>query len=644
MNADKDPLTPDTFYLDIAQTRDSSEIPLVKYITLPLDYGQPPGADRIARGFILRIAWIAYLLPIFFLTSIVNTLLKFEWVTWVTGPVLELLDSVRNLLGQTGIISLGLAVSALVIGVGFARRRYGPAIVEFIIVAVIAGIALSSPISKPEQYISGSESWINQSKDFGNEAAAATIGSPNPKAPVSASIVDLTVGIPAQVVSFGQVLEGECRTKFIEGMRSGKDPEGIRKDVTGCSETAKKGNETNDLAALILIGIYGWSTSGVMLLLAVFAFFVIREIFLAILSTLNVLLRSYLAVFPGGRGPFLNAFGMLIVNIVLIAIYLWFCTAYLWLMTRISQAVSPGYVIAGNMVITVGIIMMVVTFFKARKQGKKLSDVLSRAVARMGLGKDRAPAGPSKILSNAGKAYKSVQLTRLGNSRNTSAQDDQGDKYDRTSASKTNAPNPPRSMRGPGLSALSKAALGAAATAATGGVSPALLAAGNQLAGQAAVTAAQGAITAAADPREVSASTTDPSTPTQAGATTSAAAPSISPVATTEGPGINASAPINPSQATTRQGTHDGNGQQGSSPGSSDIPITGKIVDSIPANVKRVNSWPHQDQQPANTSGATKSPHDTSRLKDSVYRLTPPAVPDTLANTPGAMTSGGINE
>lgn len=471
-----------TFFLDLSGQTDTQGIGVWRYTTLPLDYGGITTPGRMIRGIILRFFWLVYTVGLFLILALIKFILDFTWLEWLLSPVILLTNTVRELFGQAGIMTLGLSISALVIAIGFLRGKKSAAIVEFFAVILVFGIASAPAIGNPTQLFEGEGSWIQNSRDYGVEAGnltttdetGATAISGNP---VSAALIDQTLRRPTQYVSFGSQLQGDCAAIFDEKMTDGTDAEGIRKAVNRCSDEAKTANETDGWEAIGVLAIFASGTTGIMALVGVFVFFIIKDTTLALLGLVNVVIRAHLAVFPGGgRYAFINAFGQMIVNIVMVGLYIWMLSAYLWLVNLITGGIPEAALVMGNFIFAVVIVAMIFTFLKLKKSGKNFADLFAKALGKSGLSNPATPRQASNLVKSIANTGQHVLGNKLSN-RGAKAISQPGQRVtarDSMPAS-ANSGTPPVSKRGP--ASLARLAVAAGSAATSGGTSLALQAA-----------------------------------------------------------------------------------------------------------------------------------------------------------------------
>lgn len=414
----------ETFSLPIGHVTDTSGVPIGAYAELPLDYGRLTYPARLIRGVILGFAWTVYTFVVFTLLAFVEFILSFMWLDWLASPIVLLTNSIDATLGRMGLVGLGLSVTALVVALAVMRGRKGTAVVEILMVAVIAGL-IATPLGNPVSYLTGEQSIVKDSSEFGQQLGDATVmdagaggdGAADTEGedsggPISAELVDMAVRSPAQMISFGTELEGRCADVWDETAQDdGADTERLRKQVLRCDSDLKAANETDSWQAL---GFYlmNWvGVIGLFFLIGVFGFFILKDVMLALLGCINVVVRGYLAVFPGGgRYAFFNALSQLSVNVVMIALYIWALSAYLWLIGEITSSIGVLPLMLGSGFMGLVIIVMTVTFFLMKRRTKKVGETIARALSRTGL--NSAPEPKQRRPSHLGR--KAVDMGGAG--------------------------------------------------------------------------------------------------------------------------------------------------------------------------------------------------------------------------------------
>lgn len=393
-----------TYWLPLGDVTDSHGVPVDQYTELPLDYGQSVYVTRQIRGVLMRIAWMGYTLVTYALLALCDFILSLEWLDWVLAPLTLLANSLQGVLDRAGIIGLGIAIAALVIAWGAIRGKMGAALAEAALVAVVVGL-VASPMGNPSSVV---KDWITVSADYGTEASQATVtgteeGAKASSNPVSGQIVDLTVRRPALMLSFGNDLEGsDCATTWDDKAKDHADAEKKRKAILKCDKELKGANETDNFAVFAFFFMFCVSTAGVLALVSVFLFFLLKDVLLAGLGAINTVLRAHLAVFPGGgRQAFLNAFLQMVVNVVMVGVYVFLLSVYLWLLGKFTQALGAAVMMIANLMLGLMLLALAVTFWWFKRQGKSVGRRLAEALGSSPLNK--APKMKPSVLSRAGE-------------------------------------------------------------------------------------------------------------------------------------------------------------------------------------------------------------------------------------------------
>lgn len=403
-----------TYFLPIGDVKDTAGVPIASYYELPLDYGRLSYPRRLIRGVLLGLAWNFYTFVVFGIIAFLNFILSFVWLDWILSPFTLLANSIDGVLGQMGLIGLGLSITALVVAITAYKVGFGAALAELVIAAFVAALVGTS-VGNPTSYFSGDNSVVKQSSEFGSQLGNATVNSLNggdvsnttgdsSTNPISTQLVDMTVRAPAQMISFGKQLDEKCSKQWDEAYKDGADAEKVRKKINGCDKDAKNANETDSYQAM---GFYLLNMTGVVglfFLIVVFGFFIVKDVVLALLGCVNVVIKGYLAVFPGpGRYAFFNALAQVAVNVIMVALYVWALSAYLWVIGKITESIGAVPLMLGSAFLGILIIIMTITFIMMKARGKKAGEALARYLSKLGLtSKPSARAGqPSRLKSAA---------------------------------------------------------------------------------------------------------------------------------------------------------------------------------------------------------------------------------------------------
>lgn len=408
-------------FLPLGDLTDSQGVPLARYQDLPADPGNGPTyVLRSIRYVIASLAWALYALPILVIIAVLNWILDFEWLEWLAAPFENIANGVSAVLGSgvgtPVLITLGVGISSLVIGFGYIRGRTGAASVEAVMVILFFGIVTSSVIT-PVSWIAGDEGGaglFEQSADIGQEAGALTVnnGDTVETATLASSLADITLRDTMLSMAFGSDLTGdleECGETFNEVAADAEnDAEDIRKEVIDCDDAVADANQTDGYSWLFVYLMALPAALGVLALVGVFLFFLIKEVGQGLISCFNIIVRGFFAVFPGGsRQAFLNAIAQLFVSVVIVGVYIWALTVYLWLVVSVLTEYIPTDIMRiGAIFVGIAMIILGVTFFKMKKAGKSIGERIARMLGRTGLAKDSPEPRPSRFGSTVGNLAK----------------------------------------------------------------------------------------------------------------------------------------------------------------------------------------------------------------------------------------------
>ena len=144
-----------------------------------------------------------------------------------------------------------------------------------------------------------------------------------------------------------------------------------------------------------------------MFLIAVFLGFLLYQVAQVFIGAVIVVIRGFLAVFPGGsRQAWLNSLFQVAIAAVLVGVYIWALTVYMWLLERIIAAIPAGLIQLGSIVAGVLILAATFTFWRMRKAGKSIGERIAKALGRTGLAKDTPERKPSTFGSTVGSLGK----------------------------------------------------------------------------------------------------------------------------------------------------------------------------------------------------------------------------------------------
>ncbi len=405
-----------TFYLPVEKVTDSHGVPISAYNELPLDYGRATYPMRLIRGFILGAGWSLYVLANYLIISAVDFVLGMSWLEWLISPFTFLANTISGTVGKLFIVPTALLFSAVAAAFLWMRGSKGAAFAE-VAVALVISAFIVSPAANPITYFAGDNGAIQKSVEYGNEVGNGITTDPraeetNGGSAINASIIDVSLRTPVQVLSFGKTLDGKCAQTFDDKAKAGEKAEDIRKAVNGCDEEAKASNETDSLTALAFFAIFWVGFSGLWAIVMVMLFFILKDVFFALLNAINVIWRGVLAVFPWGtRYGFYNSFAQMWINIAAVGVCVMVTAIYLWLYGKLTEFTSGAIMIFQNFILGIIALVMAFTLFKMKRNGRTLGESLARTLSRFGQSREGQVRAPSTL----GKTVKG--FVRSGASR-----------------------------------------------------------------------------------------------------------------------------------------------------------------------------------------------------------------------------------
>ena len=393
---------------------DSHGIPISAYSNLALDRGDAWTMGKSLWAAIADFVWGLYISGLGVVLRLFSWLLSFEWVNWILDPVVGIMSTVQSLLAQLGWVPFALLISAAVGGVVVMTGRSVAGWSDIALSALIAALAVGV-WATPWTTLQGDDGAINQAAEFGDEFAAAALGDEDTTQTTDAltsSIVDLLIRVPAQEVTFGHVLDGDCAAKFDEAMQKEAPASGnntVRDAVSGCDDSAKDYVENPSAWLPISISFAQIGAYGVMLLIAVVSGLLIVSVIWSAFASVKVWLFLHIAILPGtGRSSLGRAAVGLGLAVASIAIVLMGSVGVLSLTVDLMESMStaideiPLFALSGltTLIVTFFAILLIVVVARMRKRGRSIGEMFGR----MGLGSrgaSPAPAGAMKITQQA---------------------------------------------------------------------------------------------------------------------------------------------------------------------------------------------------------------------------------------------------
>ena len=428
-------------FLPGGSIHDSSGIPLANYIVLPLDRG---GVFDFGKAIVtapLDFIWTGHLGAFAWMIWLCDWVISFEWLQLLTVPFNSLAELLQEALGRLNWIPFALAITAGIAGLAIlSGKKVMSGWMEMLVSALLAILAVGM-LANPVATLTGAGGALEIARDWGNSLAAAVATDDLERVnfdtedvlseTVSMQLVDVFVKAPAQALTFGHALEGECAAKFDETMltkapviSNGND---VRDAVSGCDVAAKNFVEHPNFGQVIsalMIAPGGMVILGFPIALLVLFF---SSALKTLIDALKTMVNVYWGILPVNRhalwssvgGMFLGA-GTIAFLIVLMAASLRLIVAFL---TGVGTMGVP--IVAVMQIANIFLIVLIAMLIIAKKRAKKAGETLAEHLSRIGLssGSSGGQRDGTKALAmmSMGTTVAAAALRRPDNATNIDA-------------------------------------------------------------------------------------------------------------------------------------------------------------------------------------------------------------------------------
>lgn len=423
-------------FLPGGSIHDSAGIPLANYIVLPLDRG---GVFDFGKAIVtapLDFIWTGHIGAFAWMIWLCNWVISFEWLQLLTVPFNALAELLQSALGRLNWIPFALSITAGIAGLAILTgKKVASGWVEMLISAFLAFLAVGM-LANPVATLTGAGGALDTARSWGNTLAAAVATDDLDTVDfntedvlsetVSMQLVDVFVKIPAQALTFGHTLQGECAAKFDETMltkapviSNGND---VRDAVSSCDESAKNFVEHPNFGQVIsalMIAPGGMVIFGFPLaLLVLFFSTAIKTLFDALKTMWNV----YWGILPVNRHALWSSLGGMLVGaativflIVLMAASLRLMVAFLTGLNAMGVQITAVMMLA-SIFLLVLIVMLIRAKIRAKKAGQSLADHLSRVGLSSGSSGSQRDGTKALAIMSMGATVAAAALRRPDNS------------------------------------------------------------------------------------------------------------------------------------------------------------------------------------------------------------------------------------
>ncbi|KDA07192.1 hypothetical protein DC31_00285 [Microbacterium sp. CH12i] len=372
-----------------------------QYTTIDIDAGDVWSPGKVVVNFVVQLLWSIQYFATGVILWLFDFLLSFEWVAWLSTPFNTLAVWLQEQLGELNWIPFALMISALVGGLALFVGRVSGGLWEMLIAAVIAVLAVGV-LANPVASLTAAGGVLDKAQDFGGQLATSIVVDADAQtddtslsASVNATLMDVFVRIPFQVISYAQVLPDQCQGSFDTFIQTGEPQASLR----DCAPEAAVFAHDNPGGMNILNAMVNGGGVTVMFIfgMVIAALLMISVVFFLI-AAIKAMLMVYLAILPINREPLWKALSdmymgaiSLMVMTVCLALYLKLTT---WIMGQ-----TGGLPHQLRMVFLIlFLIIVIILIFRARRATLRAGHGVAQHLSKLGLGMRPMPKDSNALL------------------------------------------------------------------------------------------------------------------------------------------------------------------------------------------------------------------------------------------------------
>lgn len=294
-------------FLSGVEATDVYGVPFAHYETLPLDRGDQWTFHKTFWAALTDLAWALYLAGLGVMLTVFTWVLSFEWLGFILDPVINAIDTVQHFFVGFEWVAFALIVAAAVSGTAVMIGRSAAGWVD-LLVSVLCSVVAVGVLVSPVENMRGEDGAVAHMQHFGDEFAQGVVADSDPNVQdkeisdiLASQIVTILVRIPAQEITFGGVLEGECKDKYTQVMTDTPPKTGdnsVRDAISGCSEDAKQHVENPSAWQAISAAMIGIGSIGMIVLMGVISVLMFLAVLWAMWGGIRAMFFVYVAILP----------------------------------------------------------------------------------------------------------------------------------------------------------------------------------------------------------------------------------------------------------------------------------------------------------------------------------------------------------
>lgn len=288
-----------------AALTDSYGVPVDAYQLLAIDVSRIPITNSLPPDQWLKIeAWKISVETAKAFIEMLAFVLAFSWIDWVATPVSGIATMLHQVIGEAGWIPFALSLTAFVAGIAIWSGRTGSGVLE-ILSAAIAVALIGGALADPTQFLVREGGGFDTMQRWGQQLSEAIVGTSDAQFgdAITQPLVDVLVRMPYQMISFNQMLDGNCASTFTDAMLSPQASEDnfVWQEVAQCDAEAGAYVESGSPRVLWLLLIAGTGRLAVLLLIGAMSVIFFILVIFALWHSIMLVIGLFKALLPGNR-------------------------------------------------------------------------------------------------------------------------------------------------------------------------------------------------------------------------------------------------------------------------------------------------------------------------------------------------------
>lgn len=395
---------------------DSTGIDLRNYASLPIDTGGITDPIKAGVSMLAGLLWGVHLALTSWMLWLVDWLLRFEWVDLIATPFQSMADILQDFLVMVGWLPLAMTAAGAVGGMLIMFGKWGKGWQEILMSAICVLLATGF-LANPVSALRGADGGFEKAKTWGGELSALVVSEDinegvavdDPAHKVSSvitgQIADISIRIPAQTISFGSTLTGECDEIFTEKMIDeppAVEENALKDAIRDCDEDAKEFSEAINWMAPLTTGVMIVGSIAMFALPIALAVLLMTSVIGTLLAACKSMLYAYVMVFPVSRYPLWRSVmdtltGLLgiVVTTVLLA------GALRVVADAVTGLIDIGVPMVMSSIVSAGLVVVIIVFLtRAKDNTTKMGAGFAQMLSRFGAN-GSSSSGPVRSMSSA---------------------------------------------------------------------------------------------------------------------------------------------------------------------------------------------------------------------------------------------------